>query len=378
MTRPTVVILSFSNLATDPRVSKQIRFLADDHELICAGTHPPGHAGLRFIPLQPLAQHWNAVSKYALAGLLAARQHDAFYRADPAIRAARAALASVRADLWLANDLEALPLALEAARAAPVLYDAHEYAPDEAPGRFFQWLVRPYKEALCRRYLAQTAAMTTVSPGLAARYAQEFGVQPELLVNAPAFAPELQPSPVGTPVRLVHHGAALPNRRLERLIELQRELGSGYELHFMLTASNAEYRAALHQRAADVGGVFFHDAVPLSRVPAALNEYDIGLHLLEPRTFNDEHCLPNKFFEFVQGRLAVAIGPSPDMAALVREHDLGVIASDFEPRSMARRLRRTTPGDIARYKQAAHRVAHELSDGPVGEQLRALVGRLLG
>ena len=46
-------------------------------------------------------------------------------------------------------------------------------------------------------------------------------------------------------------------------------------------------------------------------------EYDIGLFILSPINFNYYHALPNKLFEFIQARLAIAVSPSPEMARIV-------------------------------------------------------------
>ncbi|MDD9937415.1 MAG: hypothetical protein OXT09_27640, partial [Myxococcales bacterium] len=113
-------------------------------------------------------------------------------------------------------------------------------------------------------------------------------------------------------------------------------------------------------------------------LPAALNAYDMEIFLLEPTPFHHVRSLPIEFFEAVQGRLALAIGPSPDMAELVREHRMGVIASDFRARSMVRRLRRLTLEELTAQKHHAHAVAERYSDRIVAEQLRALVGSILG
>ena len=87
--------------------------------------------------------------------------------------------------------------------------------------------------------------------------------------------------------------------------------------------------------------------------------------------------LPNKFFEFVQGRLAVGVGPTPDMASLVREHNLGVVSRDFSSRAMARELNGLEIKDIEKFKGNAHRAARELSFEPSAEIFMAEVGRLL-
>jgi hypothetical protein len=98
----------------------------------------------------------------------------------------------------------------------------------------------------------------------------------------------------------------------------------------------------------------------MARLPEETRDYEIGMFLLEPTNFNYLHALPNKFFEFIQARLAIAIGPSPEMARLVKEHDLGVVAQDFKPQSLANALRVLTPEKVAQFKQNAHRAADVL------------------
>ena len=118
--------------------------------------------------------------------------------------------------------------------------------------------------------------------------------------------------------------------------------------------------------------------VPADRIPEETRNYDIGLFLLEPTNFNYLHALPNKFFEFVQARLAIAIGPSPEMARLVRKHDLGVVADDFSPAALARALNPLTPELISRYQANADRAAPVLCWEHESETLLGEARRLLG
>ena len=41
-----------------------------------------------------------------------------------------------------------------------------------------------------------------------------------------------------------------------------------------------------------------------------------------------------KFFEFIQPRLAAAIGPSSVMAELVYQYNCGIVSADFNPRTL--------------------------------------------
>jgi hypothetical protein len=107
------------------------------------------------------------------------------------------------------------------------------------------------------------------------------------------------------------------------------------------------------------------------------NSYDIGLYLLPPNNFNQRYALPNKFFEFIQARLAVAIGPSPEMAALVRRYACGVIAADFTPEALAGELNNLDTEQIYAFKKASDVAAAELCAERNAEVILNVVDRAL-
>ena len=51
--------------------------------------------------------------------------------------------------------------------------------------------------------------------------------------------------------------------------------------------------------------------------------------MLFPVNFNHIHAFPNKFFEFIQARLALVIGYSLEMIEIVKKYQIGVIAKSF-------------------------------------------------
>lgn len=121
----------------------------------------------------------------------------------------------------------------------------------------------------------------------------------------------------------------------------------------------------------------FLPPVAMRDIPRFLNQFDVGLCLLPDSNRNLRWALPNKFFEFAQARLALAISPTVAMARLLREHDLGGVAGDFEPESMARQLSALDAARIAQFKHRSHAAAWTLSAAPQREHLLALVASLL-
>ncbi len=406
--RRTVLVISFSDLARDPRVDRQIRWLQDDSRIIAAGFGPPAVEGVEFVDLgrlpvtsapaparsrierlrfavgrvaniprrlRRLARRWLDVARH-LARHTA--QYEREYWSGEPVPSALRALDGVAADLVVANDLDVLPLAQRVARGAPVLFDAHEYSPREFDqSRWFRFYVRPYRDYLCRTYVARSAAMTTVCEGIAAEYARQAGVAPVVVTNAPEYQPLAPRIVVAEPerIQLVHHGLAARVRGIEKMIEMMAMLDERFELSFMFAQAEPDYLSYL-ERLARPYRVRFLPAVPMRELPWFTNQFDVGVFLLEPVNFNYLHALPNKFFEFIQARLAVAIGPSPEMARIVRKHDLGVVAPDFTAASLAREVGRLDRPAVERYKRNADAVARELSAERNAGIVRSIVERL--
>ena len=374
MTR--VLVISFSDLARDPRVDRQIDALRERYEVVTAGLGAPAAPDLAFVDLTMPARS-RPGRALGLARLLA-RRHDDVYWTHPHNRRALELLDDVRPDLVVANDLPALPLALALRGSPPVVFDAHEYAPGEqAERRAWRAVMGPYMRTLCRLYLPRVAGMVTVSPGIAELYADEFGVTSEVVVNAPRHHAGLEPTPVSEPIRLLHHGVAQRGRRIEANLDVFERLEPRFCLDLVLAEGDAGYRDELAARAATMDGVRVLPPRPMRELVSLANEYDVGVFLLAPRSDNYRFALPNKFFEFIQARLAVAIGPSQDMARIVRDRGCGVVAADFAPGSLARELNALAPDDVAALKARAHAAAPDLCWEANREVLLGVVERAL-
>jgi glycosyltransferase involved in cell wall biosynthesis len=378
-----VLVISFSDLARDPRVDRQISFLAGQHEVIAAGFAPPAGRETEFVNLSPprlqggmqgliRRARWTEGYAESLALRILGRHLDAFWR-HPLNRLAAQLLAGVRADVVIANDLSALPLAAGVAGDAPVIFDAHELSTEEhSQIRWWRLLVAPHADALLRESLPRVAQMTTVSGGIAKLYAERYGIEPAVVTNAPP-ASDLAPSPVGHPIRLIHHGIAVAERRLELMIEAMDQLDDRFTLDLMLMPSQPRYLARLRRLVATRPRISLLDPVPQRSIVGLCNAYDVGVFVLPPRNGNQFHVLPNKLFEFIQARLAVVVGPSPEMAGVVREHDCGLVTGDFTPESLAAALGTLTPDNVADYKRHSHQAAGQLN----AERNRAAVLKLV-
>jgi glycosyltransferase involved in cell wall biosynthesis len=264
-------------------------------------------------------------------------------------------------DVIVVEDIELLPVAYHGKRKAKLIFDAREYYPKQRENiasdklKAILWI--------CNQYLSRCDVVLTVSNGLANEYQKEFGINPVLYRSTPNFQ-NVAPRPVNPEkIMMVHHGAADRHRKIENMIEIVNKLDERFHLDLYLLTNKQirdDYLKELKELVANNPRIRFYNPVPFNDIIPMLNIYDIGLYFLEPAVFNLQFALPNKFFEFVQGRLMLAIGPSPDMAELVQQYNCGVVSERFDTEELAGHLNKLNAKDIEQFKRNSHKAAQEL------------------
>ncbi|MCJ7463932.1 MAG: glycosyltransferase [Thermoplasmata archaeon] len=282
-------------------------------------------------------------------------------------------------DLVISHDLVLLPLAFIVRKGAKVLFDARElYQYQREDDLMWRMLRQPIYRYLCVRYLSRCDEITTVSESIAEEYHRAYGKKPEVVLSLPERH-ELVPSPVQEEkIRMIHHGAAAVPRRIEQMIELMDYVDGRFSLDLMLIPETRAYWNRLVAMVDGKSKVRIIPPVPMQEIVQFVNRYDVGLFLCKPTTRNLELMLPNKLFEFIQARLAVAIGPSVEMRKIVEKYDCGIVAPDFEPQSLAKALNALNPKKLRYYKQQAHKAAMELNAEASAQEVREIVSNLIG
>jgi hypothetical protein len=374
--RHRILIISFSDMARDARVLRQVKHLATKHEVTAIGFGDPQVPGVDFIRIHEKKK--TLVRNAERAVMLKVHNYLGYYNKTFDVGKIKNDLESRKFDLIIANDSDSLPMVFSWGHGAKVLHDAHEYAPRQIEDRWtWRFFMQRYMEWICRTYLPQCDAVTTVSDGIAAEYQKNFGVKPAVITNAPEYW-DLQPSPVQEgKVRMIHHGNANPSRKLENLIDLMGHLDERFTLDLYLMPRDPAYLEKIRDMAAGDPRIKVMDPVPMQQLVPMSNRYDVGIFFQEPLNFNLTHSLPNKFFEFVQSRLTIAISPLPEMERIVRMYDLGVVSKDFRPISMAQELKGLDAPRIAHFKQRAHAAARDLSSETNMNILDSLIETIL-
>jgi hypothetical protein len=277
-------------------------------------------------------------------------------------------------DVLLAEDLAMLPFLLQVKQPhARLAFDAREFYPAEFENStFFKVFLSREKWAMCKAYIPRVDIFYTVSNGLAMLYEQHFGKRPEVIRSLPLSAPDLKTPNQSPTWKMVHHGLANPDRQLEQMIEVMTLLDKRYSLDFYLQG-NQTYIAALKSMAAANERIQFKDPVPFKKIHEMLSQYDLGFYFLKPTGLNTLYSLPNKFFEFIQARLVLAIGPSPDMAFIVNQYKMAVVAQEFSAQAMADALNGLTEQDFLEMKAQTLKAASELNWEKESQVLSALL-----
>jgi len=161
------------------------------------------------------------------------------------------------------------------------------------------------------------------------------------------------------------------------MILLMDHLDHRFHLDLMLIKNSPRYFRKLFDIGKMHPRISFLDPVPMLDIPKRTNGYDIGLFLLSPISFSYRMALPNKLFEYIQARLAIAIWPSPEMAKIVNEYNCGIISKDFTIESMAKKLNSLSTDDIVKYKMNSHNAAGHLCAEKNEEMLLNIIDNLL-
>ncbi|MBN2298598.1 MAG: hypothetical protein JXM72_08385 [Deltaproteobacteria bacterium] len=396
--KKSICIISFSPIARDARVLRQIQYLSPHYPLTVIGYGPPhpsyaDNPNIRWIELTKdsspspprLVQAWrnrdydnlkitlriknkgkNILYKAApFLGFVIPRAYELSYRFKrwkPHTTALEYAINSACA-VYHANDWKALPVAAQAARSnnGRLVLDLHEYAPEQYGDRNFRMFDARMISYIIRKYAPQVDASTTVADLIAQKYKKKFHLNPVVVLNAPERT-ELPPNRIDPhDIKLIHHGVASERRSPKIMIETIALCEQRYSLHFMLLEN--DYLKEL-KRLADViapGRVTFHKPLPPEEIVGYLSKFDIGFYILPPSNYNQLVALPNKFFDFINARLAICIGPSPSMASMVRSKDMGVVGPTFSPRDIADILNRTTPDEWRSMKEGSSRASQTLN-----------------
>ena len=331
------IVCVTNDLRTDNRVHRTCTVLQElGWEVLLVGRRLPGSA-----PLQ---------RSYATRRLKLPFRRGALFYAVYNVRLFFLLLFT-RCALIVANDLDTLPAAWLAARCLrrQLVYDSHEFF-TEVPELFHAdsrpRFARRVWRALERIIFPGLRHVITVNESIASAYRARYGNTITVVRNIP------MPQPLGAlPPRaelqlptdrfvLVMQGSGINVQRgAEEAVLAMRELPDV----LLLLIGGGDAWPVLQQLVADHAledRVRMLPRMPYARMMGYTRHAQLGLSLDKDTNLNYRYSLPNKLFDYFHAGIPVLVTDLPEVAALVRRYEAGVvIPATAEPHAIVAAVR---------------------------------------
>lgn len=302
----------------------------------------------------------------------------------------RVAAVVPRADVWQAEGLITLPVALglRRRRGGHVVYDARDLQVESSR---FARLPGPWRRLLARRERAWAqAADATVTANVpyAEVLVRTLGVESVVVFNGPqvadAAAGRSAPEPINVRERLglaastrivLCLGNVAPGRGVEQLC---RAIADVPQADLLIVGPGGEFRERLRAEAADLPAaerIHFLPAVAPDDIPSWTAAADVAAMAIQPTTLNHRLTTPTRLFDALGAGVPIVASDLPGMTAIVRSTGSGVVCDPGDPASIARALREVLDASPQR-RQAFRDAALTAARGPYAweRQVRTLLG----
>lgn len=226
----------------------------------------------------------------------------------------------IKADLYIAHNLGALPVAVRAAKLnhAKVGFDAedfHRYETSDSDANFDVRL----KKYIENKYFKHLDYLTAASPLIGAHYNQLFpDLEPTVILNA--FSRSFNPEPAtveNAPIKLFWFSQTIgTNRGIQDIIKALSLIDfKQYELHLL----GALPKSVKQQFDTLIDSLFretlptiiFHDCIPEEQLLREVSNYDLGFAIEPGFSLNNKIALSNKIFSYINGGIAIIYSNTP-------------------------------------------------------------------
>jgi len=375
--KKNILIISFTNLNSDSRVKRQIEYLSKFYNVTTVGLKPAKNYVSDYFEIRP--ERRSSFKRIIRAVKYKMHFYDELYWGLYDFKSLTKQLKGKDFNLIIANDVETLPFVYDLFTYSKVLLDTHEYSPKHFEDQFlWRFFFQDYSEYICRKYLKKCNKIVTVSKGVANEYKKNYYIDSEIITNATHYR-KIKPTSVDEKkIRIITHGLANKNRRLEFMIEIMDEVDERFHLDLMLVPVEKQYYNYLKKLVSKRNNVSLIAPVKVEEIITFTNKYDLSFLIFKPYTVNFKYGLGNKTFESLQARLGLVTGISPEpQAEIVNKYGCGIVLDSFEPQKIALQLNELTVDDIIEFKKKSNIAASELTSVNNMKKLHEIVKQLI-
>lgn len=269
------------------------------------------------------------------------------------------------ADIWQAEELVMLPVALDLRRrrGGLVVYDSRDL--DVHSARFAR-LPRVWRQLLERRerqWARSADALISASAPYAAVLARNWGREPTVVWNGPPdFDPPDPPPrlwherlglPAGSKV-VLYLGLVMTGRGIGQLCRAMAEVPDAV---LVVAGFGTDYASYQHDGAllSHADRLFFPGAVPPGEILPLTASADVAAMPVQGDTLNHQLNTPTKLFDAMGAGVPVVASDLPGMAPIVRATGCGELCDPDDPTDIARAIRLildAPPERLAAYRAA--------------------------
>lgn len=297
-----------------------------------------------------------------------------------------------RYDVIICHDLLLLPVLFagldsksnrQEAQSTRVIFDAREFYPLQNTSSLrWRLLFKAFNTYLCKTYAKRADRIFSVSPRFCELYKTHFGLNAKPLLSLPPPQYNLSPKPINPQsIKILYHGALNQNRDIHKIIYLCQKLDRRFCMDFIFTGGTKPYRKKIESAILSLQkqgcNVRVLPAVSLEQIVPFGNDYDIGFIYIPQHNHNLLATIPNKFFEYIQSRLALLLPPIESLQSITEKYDNAIISHDFSLDSLAHALNTLSTEEISQKKQNSHIAALELNLNQNVQKIRNTLTELL-
>lgn len=385
------LVVSYSPIASDPRVHRQVTWLAEEGWTVDT-LGLPSEPGERVATSYQLKnpKPWTT-TKWGTAVTQGLMPHKLAFRLLLVDRIPSEVRRNVRRGVYEAvifNELEFGPwiTATKDFQRSPVEIhthnDLHEYHNPRVRRNTFGGKVTSGYYRWVRGHVGQNIYRTrsSVNSAIGDLYSKEFGIAELVPINNIPRYWDLNVQPVDpAKIKLVFHGLASTARGFQPILEAMAALPDHFDMTFMIMPDPVMEAWLSERIAVNPARDRIHvvPPAPMTQIPAYINEYDIEVIYFPSDRINLALCSPNKLFEAIQGRLAIVTSDATTvMKTIVEQWQNGIVVPGYSGAELTKSLASLTAEKVAAMKEASAEAAKALNAENEGRRFKSLFSNM--
>jgi glycosyltransferase involved in cell wall biosynthesis len=239
----------------------------------------------------------------------------------------------VKADIFLANDLDTLPANYHASkiRKKKLVYDSHEYF-TEVPELIGRNRTRNFWLKIERKILPKIKNSYTVSQSIADEYNKKYRINMQVIMNLPEYKNQdaaIEKKSDQEKI-IIYQGALNKARGLEQIIAAMKHINNAQLRIYGDGDITAELQRLVKESYLEEKVIFF-GRFPFEKMHEITMTADLGISLEQNMGLNYFYALPNKLFDYIQAQIPVLCSGFPEMKKIIDHYNIGKTIDKHDP-----------------------------------------------